>query len=134
MLMPKKSKYRKSHKGGRGGVATQMNRVSFGDYGLKAQESIWLSSRQLEAGRRVITRYVKKGGRIWIRVFPHKPVTSKSGEVPMGKGKGAVDHHVVVVKPGMMLFEMGGVTEAVAKEALIAAAHKLPIKCVFVAK
>lgn len=134
MLMPKKSKYRKSHKGNRGGVATQMNRVSFGDYGLKATESIWLTARQLEAGRRVITRYVKKGGRIWIRVFPHKPVTSKSGEVPMGKGKGSVDHHVAVVKPGMMLFEMGGVTEAVAKEALIAAAHKLPIKCVFVVK
>ena len=132
--MPRKSKYRKSHKGSRGGVATQTNRVSFGDYGLKAVEAIWLTARQLEAGRRVITRYVKKGGRIWIRVFPHKPVTSKSGEVPMGKGKGAVDHHVAVVKPGTMLYEMGGVTEAVAKEALIAAAHKLPIKCVFVVK
>ncbi len=134
MLMPKKSKYRKSHKGGRGGKASRMNAVSFGDYGLRALEAIWMSSRQLEAGRRVITRFVKKGGRIWIRPFPHKPVTSKSGEVPMGKGKGAVDHYVTVIKPGMIIYEMSGITEAQAKEALEAAAHKLPIKCQFVVK
>lgn len=134
MLMPKKLKHRKSHKGNRGGIATRMNTVSFGAFGLKSMESIWLSSRQIEAGRRVITRYVKKGGRIWIRVFPHKPVTSKSGEVPMGKGKGGVDHYVAVLKPGMMLYEMEGVTEAVAKQALEAAAHKLPVKCKFVVK
>jgi large subunit ribosomal protein L16 len=134
MLAPKKSKHRKSHKGKRGGIASRMTDVSFGLYGLKSLEAFWVSSRQLEAARRVMTRYIKKGGRIWIRVFPHKPVTSKSGEVPMGKGKGSVDHYVVVVKPGMVLFEMDGITVEQAKEAMESAAHKLPIKCKFVVK
>jgi large subunit ribosomal protein L16 len=134
MLAPKKSKHRKSHKGKRGGIASRMTDVSFGLFGLKSLEAFWVSSRQLEAARRVMTRYIKKGGRIWIRVFPHKPVTSKSGEVPMGKGKGSVDHYVVVVKPGMVLFEMDGITAEQAKEAMESAAHKLPIKCKFVVK
>lgn len=134
MLAPKKSKHRKSHKGRRGGKASRLIDVSFGSYGLKALEACWVSSRQIEAARRVITRHIKRGGKIWIRIFPHKPVTSKSGEVPMGKGKGSVDHYVAVVKPGMVLLEMEGITEAAAKEALEAAAHKLPIKCKFVTK
>ncbi|KKQ60388.1 MAG: 50S ribosomal protein L16 [Parcubacteria group bacterium GW2011_GWE2_38_18] len=134
MLMPKKLKYRKSHKGKRGGKASRMIDVSFGDYGLKSLESCWVTSRQIEATRRVLTRYIKKGGKIWIRVFPHKPVTGKSGEVPMGKGKGAVDHYVAVVKPGMILFEMEGVTVESAREAIVSAAQKLPIKCQFVTK
>lgn len=134
MLAPKKTKHRKSHKGRRGGKATRLVRVSFGAYGLKSLEACWVSSRQIEAARRVITRYIKRGGKIFIRIFPHKPVTAKSGEVPMGKGKGSVDHYVAVVKPGMVLFEMEGVSKTVAKEALEAAAHKLPIKCKFVIK
>lgn len=134
MLAPKKSKHRKSHKGKRGGKASGFNRISFGSYGLKSLSAHWVSSRQIEAARRVITRYTKKGGKAWIRIFPHKPVTAKSGEVPMGKGKGSVDHYVAVIKPGMVLFEMDGIDEASAKEALLAAAHKLPIKCKFVSK
>lgn len=132
MLMPKKSKHRKSHKGRRGGRATSKLEVSFGAYGLKSLENHWVSARQIEASRRVITKYTKKGGKTWIRIFPDKPVTAKGGEMPMGKGKGAVDHYVVVVKPGMMLFEMDGVSEAIAKQALEAAAYKLPVKCQFI--
>jgi len=134
MLAPKKTKYRKSHKGKRGGKATKKIAVSFGGYGLKSAENCWVKANQIEAARRVITRYIKKEGRVFIRVFPDKPVTAKGGEIPMGKGKGSVDHYVAVVKPGMILFEMDGVNEAAAKEALMAAAHKLPIKCRFVAK
>lgn len=134
MLMPKKSKYKKSHKGSRGGKATRMINVSFGEFGIKSMEACWVTSRQIEATRRVLTRYIKKGGKVWIRIFPHKPVTQKSGEVPMGKGKGSVDHYVAVVKPGMVLFEMEGMTEAVAREAIQSAGHKLPIKTMFVSK
>jgi large subunit ribosomal protein L16 len=134
MLMPKKTKHRKSHKGRRGGKASRLIDVSFGSYGLKSLEHYWVNSRQIEATRRVLTRYTRKSGKIWIRIFPDKPVTKKGGEIPMGKGKGAVDHYVAVVKPGMVLFEMDGIPEDVAKEAMNLAAYKLPVKCKFVTK
>ncbi|MFA4833911.1 MAG: 50S ribosomal protein L16 [Patescibacteria group bacterium] len=134
MLMPKKTKYRKSHKRRRGGKASQMTYVSFGSFGLKAMEAHWLTSRQIESARKVLTRYIKKGGKMWIRIFPDKSVTQKGGEIPMGKGKGAVDHYVAVVKPGMVMFEIEGVNEKEAKEAMIFASHKLPIKCRFAKK
>ena len=134
MLMPKKTKYRKSHKGKRGGKASSMVNIDFGSYGLKSLEACWITSRQIEAARRVITKYTKKGGKIWIRVFPHKPVTKKGGEIPMGKGKGSVDHYVVPVKPGMVLYEVEGISEEVAQKALGLAAYKLPVKCKFVKK
>jgi len=132
--MPKKTKYRKSHKGKRGGRATRKTTISFGDFGLKALTPCWVSSRQIESARRVMAKYTKRGGKIWIRVFPDKPVTQKGGEIPMGKGKGAVDHYVVVVKPGLVLFEMAGVDKKIAKEAMELAAYKLPIKCKFISK
>ncbi len=132
--MPKKTKWRKSHKGSRGGKATRMIAVSFGEYGLQSLENCWVTARQIEATRRVLTRYLRKTGKLWIRVFPHKPVTQKSGEVPMGKGKGSVDHYVAVVKPGMILFEMEGIPIEVAREAIVLAGHKLPIKTKFVTK
>jgi large subunit ribosomal protein L16 len=134
MLMPKKQKFRKEHKRPRGGQATKMIHISFGSFGLKALEANWVSSRQIEAARRVMTKYTKKGGRIWIRIFPDKPVTIKGGEIPMGKGKGSPDHFVAIVKPGMVMFEMDGISEALAKEAMELAAYKLPIKCKFIAK
>lgn len=134
MLMPKKTKYRKSHKGRRGGKATRLIKISFGSFALKTMDSHWVTSRQIEAARRVMTRYTKRGGKIWIRIFPDKPVTKKGGEIPMGKGKGAVDHYVAVVKPGMIMFEMDGIPEEMAKEAMLKAAHKLPVKCKFVTK
>ena len=134
MLMPKKTKYRKSHKGKRGGKASRKVNLDFGTYGLKILESCWITSRQIEATRRVITHYTKRGGKLWIRIFPDKPVTKKGGEIPMGKGKGAVDHYVVVVRPGMIMFELEGVEENVAKKALELAAYKLPIKCRFISK
>ncbi|MFA5643928.1 MAG: 50S ribosomal protein L16 [Patescibacteria group bacterium] len=134
MLMPKKTKYRKSHKGKRGGQASSLTKIDFGSYGLKSLEACWVSSRQIEAARRVITKYTKKGGKIWIRIFPHKPVTKKGGEIPMGKGKGSVDHYVFPVKPGMVMYELEGLTEEIAKEALELAAYKLPIKCKFIKK
>ena len=134
MLTPKKSKYRKSHKGKRGGKAVRRVDVSFGSFGLKSIENCWVTSRQIEAARRVMSRYIKRSGKIWIRIFPDKPVTAKGGEMPMGKGKGGVDHYVAVVKPGMMLFEMDGVAENMAKEAMLLAAYKLPVKCKFVSK
>lgn len=134
MLMPKKTKWRKDHKRRRGGKATRMLDVSFGSYGLKALTPCWVNSRQIEAARRVMTKYVKKTGKIWIRIFPDKPVTAHGGELPMGKGKGAVDHYVAIVKPGMVMFEMDGVSEEVAKKAMESAAHKLPVKCVFISK
>lgn len=134
MLMPKKTKHRKSHKGKRGGKATRLLELNFGSFGLKAMEPHWVSSRQIEAARRVITKYTKKGGNMWIRVFPDKPVTKKGGEIPMGKGKGSVDHYVVVVKPGTILFELEGVEDKTAVEALTLAAHKLPIKCKVIKK
>jgi len=134
MLMPKKTKYRKDHKRRRGGKATRMLTVAFGSYGLKALTPCWVNSRQIEAARRVMTKYVKKGGKIWIRIFPDKPVTAHGGELPMGKGKGAVDHYVAIVKPGAVMFEMEGLDEATAQMAMLLAAHKLPVKCAFVTK
>jgi len=134
MLMPKKTKWRKDHKRRRGGKATRYLNISFGSYGLKSMSACWVNSRQIESARRVITKYVKKGGKLWIRIFPDKPVTNHGGEIPMGKGKGTVDHYVAIVKPGMVLFEMEGVDKETAKKALELAAHKLPIKCKFVSK
>jgi len=136
MLFPKKVKHRKWHKGrGRGqGVATRINSVSFGEFGLKSEDRGWVTSRQIEATRRVLTRYVRRGGKIWIRVFPDKPVTKKGNETPMGGGKGSPEYYVTVVKPGTVLFEMGGITREVAKDALEMAAYKLGIKSKFVEK
>ncbi|MEI6835644.1 MAG: 50S ribosomal protein L16 [Candidatus Falkowbacteria bacterium] len=134
MLMPKKTKFRKDHKRRRGGKASRMLTVAFGSYGLKATTPCWVTSRQIESARRVMTKYVKKGGKIWIRIFPDKPVTAHGGELPMGKGKGAVDYYVAIVKPGTVMFEMDGIDEAIAREAMINASHKLPLKCTFVTK
>ena len=111
-----------------------MIKVSFGEYGLKAMEPHWITSRQIESARKVMTRYTKRGGKIWIRIFPDRPVTKKGGEIPMGKGKGALDHYIAVVKPGMIMFEMGGVEEQMAREAMTLAAYKLPVKCKFITK
>lgn len=130
MLIPKKVKHRKWHKGRARGkrLATNKTTLAFGQFGIKATTGAWVSSRQIEAARRAMTRAIKRGGKIWIRVFPDKPVTSKGSEMPMGKGKGAVDHFVAVVRPGTVLFEMGGVESGLAREALMLAAHKLPVK------
>ena len=136
MLFPKKVKHRKCHKGrARGkGVATRINSVDFGEFGLKSEEHGWVTSRQIEATRRVLTRYVRRGGKIWIRVFPDKSVTKKGNETPMGGGKGSPEYYVAVIKPGTVLFEMGGITREVAKEALEMAAYKLSVKAKFVEK
>jgi len=135
MLMPKKVKHRKIHRGGAiRGTATKGNAVSFGSFGLKAMSSGLVSARQIEAARRAMTRYVKRGGKIWIRIFPDKPMTKKGDETPMGKGKGSVDHFVAKTKQGKILFEMDGITEAMAKEALRLASHKLNIRTKFIAK
>lgn len=136
MLIPRKVKHRKWHKGRARNIrwATDKIELAFGSYGLKATTGAWVSSRQIEACRRVLTRYTKKGGKIWIRIFPDRPVTKKGNEVPMGSGKGAVDHYVVTVKPGMMLFEMDGLPAAQAKEALTLAAYKLGCLTRFITK
>jgi large subunit ribosomal protein L16 len=132
MLMPKKVKYRKQQRGRMAGKAWRGSDVSFGDYGLKALECGWVTDRQIEAGRIAITRFIKRNGRIWIRMFPDKPVTKKPQETRMGKGKGAPEFWVVVIKPGRILYEMEGVPETEAREALRLAAHKLGIKTKFV--
>jgi len=136
MLLPKKVKHRKWHKGRRKnkGLATRANKVSFGEFALKSMSYGWVTSRQIEATRRVLTRYVRKTGKMWIRVFPDKPVTKKGNEMPMGSGKGALDHYVAVVKPGTVLFELSGITEEKAREAIILAGHKLGLKTKFVEK
>ncbi len=134
MLQPKRVKYRKTHKGRRRGMAQAGNTVAFGSFGLQAVECAWLTNRQIEAARRAMTHYVRRGGKIWIRIFPDKPVTAKPAETRMGSGKGAVDHWVAVVKPGRILFEMGGVAEEVAKGAMRLASYKLPIGTKFVVK
>jgi large subunit ribosomal protein L16 len=135
MLMPKKVKHRKIHRGGAiRGIATKGNEVSFGSFGLKATSPGLVSARQIEAARRAMTRYVKRGGKIWIRIFPDKPMTKKGDETPMGKGKGSVDHFVAKIKPGRMLFEMDGIADDVAKEAMRLAAHKLCVQTKFVVK
>ena len=125
--MPKKSKYRKSQKGRRGGKASSKLTLSFGNFGLKSLENHWVTARQIEAARRALTKFTKKTGKIWIRIFPDKPVTIKGGEIPMGKGKGSVDHYVCVVKPGMIMFEVGGAAEEIVREAFRKASAKLPI-------
>lgn len=134
MLMPKKVKHRKWHKGRRRniGVATTRTELAFGSFGLKAATHGWVSSRQIEAARRVLTRYTKKSGKIWIRVFPDKPITTKGLEMPMGKGKGSVDHYVAIVKPGTIIFEMDGIKPEEAETALIGAAYKLPIRTKYI--
>ena len=133
MLAPKKEKHRKWHRGDKiKGKATRMTKVSFGDYGLKSLSTAWVTARQIESARRAMTRYLKRGGKIWIRIFPDKPCTKKPAETRMGKGKGAPEYWVAVVKPGRILFELAGVPEDVAKEALRLAAHKLPVKTKFV--
>jgi large subunit ribosomal protein L16 len=130
MLQPKRVIYRKQQRGGRQkGMAQRGNSVAFGDFGLIALEGTWMTSRQIEAARRAITHHIKRGGKVWIRIFPDKPVTAKPAETRMGSGKGAVDHYVAVIKPGRVLFELGGVRSEIAKEALGLAAQKLPIKC-----
>lgn len=132
MLMPKKIKFRKHHRGRRRGVATSGATLSFGQYGLKSTVCGWISTRQIEAARIAMTRFVKRGGKIWIRIFPDKPVTKKPAETRMGSGKGAPEDWVAVIKPGRILYEMEGVTEAVAREAFRLASHKLPITTRFV--
>ncbi len=134
MVQPKRVKFRKTHKGHRRGKANSGNKVVFGDFGLQALESAWLTARQIEAARRAITRHVHRGGNIWVCVFPDKPITKKAAETRMGSGKGAPDHWVAVVRPGRVLFEMAGVTEEAAKEAMRLAAHKLPIDTKFVTR
>ncbi len=134
MLIPKKVKHRKWHRPRRmnKGVATRTTTIAFGSFGLKSTSHAWVSSRQIEAARRVLTRYVKRGGKIWIRIFPDRPVTRKGSEVPMGGGKGSPDHYVCTVKPGVVMFEMEGITETEAREALVQAAYKLPVTALFV--
>jgi|SRR5450759_11824 large subunit ribosomal protein L16 len=132
MLMPKRVKYRKVMRGRRRGIASRGNQVSFGDFGLQALEPAWISSRQIEAARRAIVRYVRRGGKLWIRVFPDHPVTKRPAETRMGGGKGAVEFWAAVVRPGLMLFEVAGLTETEAREAMRLASHKLPIRTQFV--
>ncbi|MCK4314922.1 MAG: 50S ribosomal protein L16 [Anaerolineae bacterium] len=132
MLMPKRVKYRKQMRGRMKGKATRGTKVAFGEYGLQALEPAWVTARQIEAARRAIVRHVRRRGKYWIRIFPDKPVTAKPAETRMGKGKGAVDHWVAVVKPGRIMFELSGVSEEMAREAMRLASHKLPIKCQFV--
>ena len=132
MLQPKKVKWRKMQKGRRKGMAWRGASLAFGDFGLQAIERGWLTAREIEAARVALTRYIKRGGRVWTRVFPDKPLTKKPAETRMGKGKGAPDHWVAVVKPGRILYEIEGVSEEMAREALRLAAQKLPIKCKFV--
>ena len=134
MLMPSKVKFRKQQRGRRCGKAFTGSAVSFGDYGLKALEAGWITARQIEAGRISIARFIKRGGKVWIRIFPDKPITKKPAETRMGKGKGAPEAWVAVVKPGRVLFEMEGLEEKVAREAMMLAGHKLPIRTKFVAR
>ncbi|MBI4038290.1 50S ribosomal protein L16 [Candidatus Daviesbacteria bacterium] len=133
-LQPKRTKYRKAFRGKRGGVATRGNALAFGSFGLKAMAAGWLTSRQLESARRAMAHYTQRGGRIWIRVFPDKPITKHPAESRMGSGKGDVEGYVAVVKPGQLIFEMGAVTETVATEALRLAAHKLPLATKFISR
>jgi large subunit ribosomal protein L16 len=134
MLMPSKVKYRKQQRGRRRGKAWRGGAVSFGDYGMKSMEAGWVTARQIEATRIAMTRFVKRGGKVWVRIFPDKPITKKPAETRMGKGKGAPEAWVAVVKPGRILFEMEGVEETVAKQAMRLASHKLPIRTTFVGR
>jgi large subunit ribosomal protein L16 len=132
MLMPKRVKYRRQHKGSLKGVAQKGNTITYGEYGLQALENGWISSRQIEAARVAMTRFIKRGGKVWIKIFPDKPITAKPAETRMGSGKGAPEYWVAVVKPGRIMFELAGVDEETAKEAMRLASHKLPIKTKFV--
>ncbi len=134
MLQPKRMKYRKQMRGRMKGKATRGATVEFGDFGLQALEPAWITARQIESARRAIVRHVRRRGKYWIRIFPDKPVTAKPAETRMGKGKGAVDRYVAVVKPGRIMFELSGVSEEAAREAMRLASHKLPIKCQFVSR
>jgi len=134
MLQPKRVKRRKVHRGRRKGIAQVGNTVAFGEFGMQAADRAWITARQIEAARRVMVRYLRRGGKLWIRVFPDKPVTKKPGETRMGSGKGDPDHWVAVVKPGRMMFEVSGINESTAKEAMRLAAYKLPIGTKFVAR
>lgn len=134
MLMPKRVKRRRVHRGRMKGVATKGNKVTYGEYGLVSQEPAWITSNQIEAARIAMTRYMKRGGDVYIKIFPHKPVTKKPAEVRMGSGKGSPEYWVAVVKPGRVMFEIAGVTETQAREAMRLASHKLPVKCKFVKK
>ena len=132
MLMPKRVKYRRQHRGRMKGIASSGNQLTYGEYGLQALEPTWMTANQIEAARRAMTRYIKRGGNIWIKIFPDKPVSKKPAEVRMGSGKGSPEYWVAVVKPGRVLFEMSGVSEEVAREAMRLAAQKLPIKTKFI--
>lgn len=134
MLLPKRVKYRRVHRGRIKGKATRGNTVTYGEYGLAAAEPAWVKSNQIEAARVAMTRYIKRGGQVWIKIFPDKPVTEKPAETRMGSGKGSPEYWVAVVKPGRVMFEISGVGEELAREALRLAAHKLPLKCRFVKK
>lgn len=134
MLSPRKIKHRKAFRGKRGGYDLRGSTISYGQYGIKSLDAAWITARQIEAARRAMTRYIKRGGQVWIRVFPDKPVTQLPAEVTMGGGKGAPSHFVAVVRPGRILFEMAGVPEEVAKEAMRLAQHKLPVKSKFIVK
>ena len=132
--MPKRVKRRKQHRGRMTGKVTKGNKIAYGEYALVAEGSAWVSSNQIEAARIAMTRFIKRGGQVWIDIFPHKPITKKPAETRMGSGKGAVEYWVAVVKPGRVMFEMAGVSEDVAREAMRLASHKLPVKCKFVKK
>lgn len=132
MLQPKRVKYRRAFRGRRTGLATRGSEIKFGDYALKTMEAGWVTARQIESARRAMTHYTKRGGRIWIRIFPDKPITRKPQETRMGSGKGAVDHYVAVVRPGTIIFEMGGIEHDVAKEAMRRASRKLPLEIKFI--
>ncbi len=132
MLTPKRIKYRKQHRPGVKGKANKGHEITYGDYGLQAMEAAWITNRQIEAARIAINRYIRRGGKLWIKIFPDRPITVKPAETRMGKGKGSPEHWIAVVKPGRIMFELSGVNEEVAREAMRLAAHKLPIKCKFV--
>lgn len=134
LLQPKRTKHRKTFRGKRGGIATRGNSLAFGTFGIKVMEAGWITARQIESARRAMAHYTQRGGRIWIRIFPDKPVTKHPAESRMGSGKGDVEGYVAVVKPGQLIFEMGAVTEAIAQEALRLASHKLPLGTKFVKK
>lgn len=134
MLMPSREKFRKVHRGNRKGISCRGNRVNFGEFGMKALTPGWMTARQIEAARVAITRHIKRRGKLWIRVFPHKPITARPAETRQGGGKGSPEKHVAVVKPGHILFELGGVTEELAKEAFRLAGHKLPFKVRFTSR
>jgi len=134
MLMPKRVKHRRVFRGRMKGKATRGNKVTYGEFGLVALEPAWVTSNQIEAARVAMTRYIKRGGQVWIKIFPHKPVTEKPAETRMGSGKGSPEYWVAVVKPGRVMFELGGIPEETAREALRLAGHKLPLKCKFVTK